>query len=201
MIKVYYANVNDLEEDKVFEEKLQMVQASRQHKVLRCKQRQDQLRSLGAGLLIRYGLEQEMLAYDSLVFEENSHGKILVNCDLFPIWINVSHSGDFAAVAVSNHKIGIDIQQQRDMKSEEKMKRLCYNEKEMNSKENFFYHWTRKEAYSKMMGLGMQMEFQSIETLDNPKLWSKRIEGDYWLSVASSHDIKEVEVNRICLTN
>ena len=71
----------------------------------------------------------------------------------------------------------------------------------MNSKENFFYHWTRKEAYSKMMGLGMQMEFQSIETLDNPKLWSKRIEGDYWLSVASSHDIKEVEVNRICLTN
>lgn len=201
MIKVYYANVNDLEEEKVFEEKLQMVQATRQHKVLRCKQRQDQLRSLGAGLLIRYGLEQEMLSYDSLVFEENSHGKILVNCDLFPIWINVSHSGDFAAVAVSNHKIGIDIQQQRDMKSEEKMKRLCYNEKELNSKESFFYHWTRKEAYSKMMGLGMQMEFQSIETLDNPKIWSKRIEGDYWLSVASSHDIKEVEVNRICLTN
>lgn len=197
MIKVYYANVNELADEAVFNEQLKRVRSARQHKVLHCKHREDQIRSLMAGLLIRHAVEQELLSYENLEYEENSHGKILLKCEAFPVWISISHSGDFAAVAISNHKVGIDIQQQREMKSQERMMQMCYSEEEKGSGESFFYHWTRKEAYSKMLGLGMQLDFKTIDTMQSEKYWTKRIEGDYWMSVASSHDIKELDISFI----
>lgn len=199
MLKVYYANINDIENEKIFHEKLVQVKTVRQQKVLRCKRRDDQLRSLAAGLLIRHAVEEELLSYKELEFETNSNGKLLINQSVCPVWISISHSGEFAAVAISNHKIGIDLQQQKELKSQDRMKKMCYNDAELDSRESFFYHWTRKEAYSKMLGLGMKLNFKEIDTTSGENYWTKRIEGDYWLSVASNHPVKDLSLNRISL--
>lgn len=199
MYKVYYANVNDLYEERVFQEKMRLVRTARKQKVLRCKLKEEQLRSLAGGLLIRHALEEEMLPYQELDFEINSNGKIIVNTEVYPIWINLSHSGDFAAVVISNHKVGIDIQQERDIKSKERMIQMCYNEKEKGVSCSFFYRWTRKEAFAKMLGLGLKMDFKDIDTTDDECIWTRKIEGDYWLSLASSHRIEDVQVEKISL--
>lgn len=199
MYKIYYANVNDIAEESIFQQKMLEVRTVRKQKVLRCKQKEDQLRSLAGGLLIKHALEEELLPYGELEFEENSNGKVLVNMELYPVWFNLSHSGDFAAVVISNHKVGIDIQQERDIKSRERMIQMCYNDKEKESGKSFCYRWTRKEAYAKMLGLGLKMDFKEIDTTDSSHFWTQRVEGDYWLSIAALHEIKDVEINRISL--
>ena len=43
MYKIYYANVNDIAEESIFQQKMLEVRTARKQKVLRCKQKEDQL--------------------------------------------------------------------------------------------------------------------------------------------------------------
>jgi len=74
---------------------------------------------------------------------------------------NLSHSGDYAALAISDASVGIDIQQMRPHR--DSLVKRFFSEEEAAAYENlfcgraaFFYTlWCRKEAYGKLLGTGL----------------------------------------------
>ena len=75
------------------------------------------------------------------------------------IYVSASHSGAFFACAVSPHKVGIDIQEERKASVRKIADRYFTAEEQEFIKErggsSFFFLWTRKEALCKLTGNGM----------------------------------------------
>ncbi len=194
---IYYAKTAALADDRVFEEKLPLLNEQRRAKVLRCRQREDKNRALAAGLLIRHGLKVRGIAYDSATFGANRYGKPCLLSEP-GFYFNVSHSGEYAACVCSAQETGIDIERISDrffgekgkkrmeqvsdrIFSEQEKRYLCsFGEQERA--DAFVKLWTRKECYAKAYGEGIRMELAAIDALRDESFFSRRIE-DYWLSV------------------
>nr|WP_294781818.1 4'-phosphopantetheinyl transferase superfamily protein [uncultured Flavobacterium sp.] len=86
---------------------------------------------------------------------------------------NVSHSEDFAAIAVSRKKVGLDIEY---MSNDFKFTTLLpdvFEDNEVlqiqnseNIKHAFYTSWTRKEAFVKALGKGIDEDFKNLPSLD-----------------------------------
>lgn len=73
-----------------------------------------------------------------------------------PWHYNLSHSGDYAALAISDALVGIDIQQMKPYR-ETLVKRFFSEEEQQSVMEMtlFYTLWCRKEAYGKLKGTGL----------------------------------------------
>ncbi len=86
---------------------------------------------------------------------------------------NVSHSEDFAAIAISRKKVGLDIEY---MSNDFKFTTLLpdvFEDNEVlqiqnsaNIKHAFYTSWTRKEAFVKALGKGIDEDFKNLPSLD-----------------------------------
>lgn len=82
-------------------------------------------------------------------------------CD-YPVYFNLSHSGDYVLCVLSGEEVGADIQQHRAGRREGIARRF-FSEKERAALESqgedqdalFFRLWTRREAYCKLTGQGL----------------------------------------------
>lgn len=80
----------------------------------------------------------------------------------YPVYFNLSHSGDYVLCALAMEEVGADIQQHRTGSVgriaaryfSEQEKAALENRKE-GGEELFFRLWTRKEAYGKLTGEGI----------------------------------------------
>jgi len=91
---------------------------------------------------------------------------------------NLSHSADFALVAVSGaEQVGIDIEQIRQGISSHVIARQYFSKREVADLEQvpiekrvaaFFTCWTRKEAYIKAQGLGLSLPLESFDVSLSP---------------------------------
>lgn len=89
-----------------------------------------------------------------------------------PWHYNLSHSGDYAALAVSDAPVGIDIQQMRPCKGSLVKRFFSPEEAELYeslvSGETLFYTlWCRKEAYGKLLGTGLTEEMLKCNMLED----------------------------------
>lgn len=89
------------------------------------------------------------------------------------LFFNISHSEDYAVIAISNKKIGIDIEyMSEDFKYTDLLPDIFDNseilsiENAANTKESFYTLWTRKEAFVKALGKGIDEEFKYIPCLE-----------------------------------
>lgn len=89
------------------------------------------------------------------------------------LFFNISHSNDFGLIAVSNRPIGIDIEYMEDNNDLIHSLNHIYNEKEIvfienafNKKQAFYSLWTRKEAFVKAIGTGIDEDFSKIPSID-----------------------------------
>jgi 4'-phosphopantetheinyl transferase len=109
-------------------------------------------------------------------FSTNKHGKpVLKHHELE---FNLSHSGDFALVAVSqSHRVGVDVERIRAGISSLVIARQYFSKNEfaelealpLESRETaFFTCWTRKEAYIKAHGLGLSLPLDSFDVSLSP---------------------------------
>ncbi len=112
--------------------------------------------SMSAELLCR-SLLAELRPGESHFLQEDASGKpFLPHCSLF---ISISHSGGFAAAALADTPVGIDLQEMRGIR--ESVLRRCCSEGERrwidagNPAERAVRLWTMKEAYGKMTGAGI----------------------------------------------
>lgn len=85
-----------------------------------------------------------------LLIERNENGKPFFR-DLPAVSFNLSHSGGIAVAAISDRNIGVDIEFIRSDIDTEKISKRFFGGLDMSTEE-FFKHWTKKEAFSKMLG-------------------------------------------------
>ncbi len=104
---------------------------------------------------------------DSYTIVYNKNGKPYLN-NIYNIYFSISHSDKYLVIAISNKKIGVDI---------EKIKK--YNTKINDflnivpkNEEEFFEYWTKKEALIKLKGLSLK----NINDIDesNVKFYIKK---------------------------
>ena len=91
------------------------------------------------------------------------------------ICVSITHSAPYCIAIVSNKKIGIDLEKICEPK--ESLIKYFYSDQERvileNLKKNGEYcqramiFWTRKEAVSKLLRLGMKMDFKKLDTSEN----------------------------------
>ncbi len=120
----------------------------------------------------------------SLEFSTNKYGKpkllpkLSLNQNSESINFNLSHAGEYGLVAISTaKKIGIDIERIREIDNiEELAKRSFSNDEylqfitqpEFDRLNTFFRCWTRKEAFIKAIGKGLNQPLDSFSVSSSP---------------------------------
>jgi 4'-phosphopantetheinyl transferase len=200
-------------DDVYMEAKLQQVNMQRRAKVLRCKQKEDRMRALAAGLLLRLGMEERGIDYERAIFAEDGAGKpILLSTPDF--CYNISHSGNYAACAVWDRDLGLDIECISERFSGDRGKRLMkqvashsFTAAERKALEEtseelrpeaFAKIWTAKESYAKYKGTGIAMDFSTIDTTKERGFFGTRM-GDFYLSAYAGGEeivpaIRKIEI-------
>lgn len=119
--------------------------------------------------VVARGLRRELLAEclgrnsGALNFSNSEEGKPLL--EDAPGWdFNISHSGDYVVVAARQGKVGVDLEQIREVREMERLVERYFhkdeaavwrNLAESRKLEGFFLLWTAREAAMKCVGLGL----------------------------------------------
>jgi 4'-phosphopantetheinyl transferase len=104
-----------------------------------------------------------------IVFDYRLFGKPELACE--PLCFNVSHSGNRALIALSRHRLGVDLETILDRRIDiaAMLPDVCHPTEvaalaaqcETDSAP-FYQLWTRKEAYCKAIGRGLQRSLQAL---------------------------------------
>ncbi|HAV77677.1 MAG TPA: phosphopantetheine-protein transferase [Anaerolineae bacterium] len=110
-------------------------------------------------------------------FIVGEYGKPAINSNI-NIDFNLSHSGDYALIAVArDHKVGVDVERFRDNMEHEKIAHRFFSKREIAELmslqpelriRGFYNCWTRKEAYIKAHGLGLSLPLDSFDVSLTP---------------------------------
>ena len=205
-----------LNEEKPFAEYSQLlplISQERQERIARMAVNGDKVRSLFAELLIRYEASEQLGAdFNLLEFGKNEFGKPFIIGES-GYDFSVSHSGKAVAFAGENTdvgrvRVGLDVERIRRRKSGVSGRFFTENEIKFIEEgktpdEVFFEIWTKKEAYSKMLGKGLAAGFNSFDVTGNAldcKFFTKITNG-YAFSVcaegiSASPEIEEVSEDK-----
>ena len=195
MLKLCYANIEQLYDENVFLTLFEKVNTQRREKILRCKNENDKYRSLLAGYLLRVALECEGMKYEDMCFSVKETGKPFIQNAPF-IHYSLSHAGNYAVCLISDRSVGVDIETKtkKVFEHEEQLENIakkilseeeyeafghCINDKKA---EMFLQFWTRKECYSKADGRGLGIGLNQVDT-KNDRFFSKGLDTDVYLSI------------------
>lgn len=208
-MKIYVLNVEQLNREEIFQKAYDTVDAFRKEKVDKCQRQPDKNRSLGAGLLLSYGISDGLKIPWRKLKEQCG-----INCGkygkpYFQEWkgisFNLSHSGSYAACVISGvetpydfyekKEVGIDIQKVRSchFKVAEKVfsKEECeglkkvFLEDERQGDLVFTRLWAERESRGKLLGTGIFLpEKRDMEIY----VKDYGVGTEYYLSVAAKRD-------------
>lgn len=151
----------------------EMVSSDKREQLGKFSRYEDAQRTLLGDVLLRCALKERYGMLNSeIVFRANEFSKpYLQNCP--DIHFNISHSKKYVACAASLSPVGIDVEAigKMDMRiadrfftQQEKQYIVGYSNEEQ---QRAFYHiWTRKEAYIKREGKGLQTPLSTINVLE-----------------------------------
>ncbi|MGH1485677.1 MAG: 4'-phosphopantetheinyl transferase family protein [Cellvibrionaceae bacterium] len=136
----------------------------------RFRRPEDSQRFILAHVMKRFYLSQLLdLRPEALQFVEGPKGKPFCTDNGAPFF-NISHSGDWVLLAVSSTKeIGVDVECSKRGVSEGTMNHVLTSSQleKVNASNNpqatFITYWTQKEAVSKALGLGLSIDFTTID--------------------------------------
>lgn len=164
MTKVFYLNVSPLKDELVFEKFYNKVLADRKAIVDRYKLKKDKLLSLGGSILLDYAMRVFNIEKENCLVEYGEFGKPSIKGSK-NFNFSISHSGDYALLAVSDKKIGADIQEIKEFSENLSNYVLSHSEvKKVSSKEEFFKYFTAKESFAKFDGRGVSIGLKNVET-------------------------------------
>lgn len=154
-----YFNVQQLNNEKDFFRACSLIKNNdRKEKIASFKLLDDKKRCLAAGLLLEYVFKKRGIENPEIIYGER--GKPLYKHQKeLGIYFSLSHSGDYAVIAVSNKEVGIDVEKVKEPNY--KVAEKVFTEIERKTfltgdAEGFFKVWTMKESYLKYCGLGIE---------------------------------------------
>lgn len=197
MVKLYYAKITKLYDEKCFEEKIKQVKEKRQVRIFEYCQKKDRCRSLAASLLLKMALEREGICYDEVCFAQKTGGKpyLLLQSGLF---FSLAHAQEMAVCVIADQEVGVDVERKDRLtgkKEEQKLKiakkMLTPEEWKLWKKEEYRTEtlisiWTKKESYVKMTGRGLMEKLMTIDTLSNAFYQQMLLDDMYILSVCTA---------------
>ena len=180
MYKLYFANISDYYDEKTYKKGYQKVCQYRKNKIDSCKNEDDKIRSLVAGLLFEEACEEYNITNLLDKLKDGEHGKPFFDCDddQFPgeqrIHFNISHSGKQVMVGMSDTPIGVDIQEMKPLKADiasryftEKEQDLYFRASEEECDKILYKIWCLKESYVKFTGKGLMEGLETFSVLDH----------------------------------
>lgn len=195
-VKILYININ--QSFSVFEKLLPMVSTKRQNNILKLRFEKEKITSLLTELLIRHEVSRQLhIPCSEVCIGYGDYGKpFLINDSNY--FFSVSHSGNCIAFISSNCPIGIDLEQIQ--KCNMLVAKHCFTSQEykfveesIDANEAFYKIWTAKEAYVKMLGVGLSKCFKSFDILDKNLncFFSTLCLPEYVLSVCSKKKTRD----------
>lgn len=166
---LYAASVAPLKDQNLYEQAYSFASSERRSKADRYRFEKDRCLCIGAELLLQYGLRDSNERTPAFCIKTNSFGK--PDLDNENLHFNISHSGDWAICAVSDHEVGCDVEEIKsaDLKIAERF--FCREEYAHISEQSspaeqnllFYRYWTLKESFMKATGLGMTLPFDAFQ--------------------------------------
>ena len=166
MIRAYILDRNDLAKIKYDEA---ILSEGRKAKIEKIKHEDDKQLATCVELLLIHALKKldNNISLPLEITEEES-GNLLLNTKVEgfeKIYFNMSHSKDFAACAISDKPIGIDIETIKTKDVEhmdkilhpEEMLLLSFVTNPLEKKKYFYECWVSKESYLKNLGCGLSV--------------------------------------------
>ena len=167
--------------------------AERRQRADRYLRKEDALRCLAAGALLRcaFGTADYTII-------KGPFGKPYIK-EYNGFHYNLSHSGNWVAIAYGNREVGIDVEKIcMDTGKEEIARRYftpdeqayVFDTKEL-APQRFFEVWTGKESYLKYVGTGLQKNLDSFSIFSlEPEvcLYHRSLPGGYSLTLCTSDD-------------
>lgn len=166
-MRVYAMNVSGIDPEN--RKWYKYLSEKRLAKVERLKKTKQKSQSIGAELLLRYAVGQITGKVSNVKWDTDENGKpYLTEHD--GIYVNLSHSGDYAVCAVSDVPVGVDIQHCRECDMKMAKRFFTVEEAEFINKSTdrnsaFFEIWTKKESFVKAVGKGLAIPLNSFSVL------------------------------------
>ena len=160
----------------------------------RYRYREDGLRCLVAGELLRRTVERELgITEFQIVTESGGKPRIAGHEDFH---FNLSHSGAHVAIAWGSTPVGLDVQQMDPRVKQDRMAKRCFTLDEQEyiqqvsekAMERFYQVWTGKESYLKYLGTGLQKSLSSFSILAPgiaPMLQTRFLQDGYCLTLCT----------------
>ena len=180
MYNIFYYDINKMS-DELYSCEMDNINLLRKKEILKKADINDRKRSLAGDILVKkylskmYGIPKEKIE-----IKKGKHGKPYVLN--LPAHFNISHSGSYVVVAISDRPIGIDIEIIKDFSAilakklfnEDELKYISGTEtsrKKFLMQKSFYEIWTAKEAYLKYLGDGISGGVNSLSfKLEGSKL-------------------------------
>lgn len=183
-IKVYMMDISSLmEEEKKdeFQRLCATLSKKRQKKIEKFRYTQGKCLSLGAGLLLDYGLRQYGLREQETVMIYGADEKPYLK-DYPEIFFNLSHSGTMAMAVFGNQEVGCDVEQIKKAEfrvahrffASEETRVLTQIQEETEQNVMFYRFWTLKESFLKVTGKGIRMPLNEFSIHLGPSVWVER---------------------------
>lgn len=197
IVKLYTIDINTAFHHK--KTLLEKVNDQQKEKALKYKNELDQVRSLASSYLIN------KLSKEPLLF--NDMGKPFFEKGPF---FNVSHSGQYIVMAVSNKDIGVDIEENKEIDMSPLIR--IFNEAEakmIKEHADFYYLWCAKESLIKCIGSSISrikeipaLPFNGVKSFNGKQYYIKTfIEDKHIISITrlsdEPFDIKIEKVNKL----
>ncbi len=170
---LYLCSIRELEDASV----ISLLTPERQKRLARYRQEADRRRCLGAGLLLRYLLQE-----DAAHVRADHYGRLSLPGE--SLSFNLSHSGEFVALAADEESVGVDVEVLAPVA--DGIAERCYTPEELRwlyGQRDFtaaFYRlWTGKESVMKAVGLGFSMPPETFSIFE-PVNGLHRIQGQNW---------------------
>lgn len=172
--RLYAVNVAELKNEALYNKAYMMVTDERRKKTDAIRMPKNKYLSLGAELLLMYGLKQQGVDLCDIRYGYGINGKPYISGE-DNIHFNISHSGEVAVCVLSSKEIGCDIEKSVDNGSKfsrlkiaerffaaEECEMIAAMQSEELKREMFFRLWTLKESFIKATGAGMSIPLNSF---------------------------------------
>jgi len=162
MLRLYLADISNLDT----EQDISLFSEYRKEKIEKIKTPLKRRQSIGAELLLMYALKQAMPDADfPLSIKCGENGK--PEFENLPLHFSLSHSGNYAACALWDKDIGLDIEFKAEYNEKIAQRYFLQHEQDWlkgaeNKNSVFAKIWTAKESALKIMGTGLSKGLLSV---------------------------------------